>query len=331
MPGLLTAELRRAFYWCCLAALGGWGLAASSVAAEPETPAERSVGAESLTSWAYYSDVRQPESATVPWIDFVLPPAVFDEARYDLQDLRLYTGEREIPFALRVRVEKDIKDPFPATEFNRTEGPEGSSEVSLDLKQTDIEHNEVEIRVPGINYRRLVELEGSDDGSTWRPIQQQPLIHFERGDRKLRDDSISYPPSRYRYLRARVHRDPLVDKDPVPVESIRVFRRLQLPGERVRLPAQLGPRRPVRTDRGPGSAWVLTMGGQKTPVDQIEIEAADSDFVRDYEIEAGGLPNSREPFVRIANGVWQRRGGADQALSCFLPRNASGTTASVCD
>lgn len=303
LPRIPVARRHHVAGWCCLVLL------IAPLEARVSAAAERSVGAESVANWAYYSDVRQPLAVSVPWIDFVLPPAVFDEARYDLQDLRLYSGEREVPFALRVRVEKSIKDPYPADEFNRTEGPNGSSEISLDLNRSDIEHNRVEIGVPGINYRRQVELEGSDDGSTWRLVQQQPLVYFERGGEKLRDDSITYPPSRYRYLRARVHRDPLVDKDPVPVESIRVFRRLEIPGERLRLTAELGPRQPVRTDRGPGSAWVMTLGGRKTPVDRIELEVADSDFVRDYEIEVGGLPDSREPFVRIATGVWQRRAG----------------------
>ncbi len=285
-------------------------LVVSNVAPGGEVPAAGTAERESVANWPCYVELTPPAKATGPLVDFVLPPAVFDRARMDLQDLRLYLADgRESPYALRVRVEKDAREPFPAKQYNVTEGRDGSSEVTLDLERSDVEHNEVDVHVSGGEYRRLAELEGSDDGKTWQPVQKQTLVCFERGKQKLRDDSISYPPSRYRYLRLRVFRDPLADKASVTIESVSVLRRVELPGERVRLSAKLEERKAVRTRTGPGSAWILDLGGDQTPVDQLEIDVADPDFVRDYTVEAGGLPDSRQRFSAIASGVLRRRAG----------------------
>jgi hypothetical protein len=289
-------------------------LVASNVAAGGEVPAAGLADRESVANWRCCVELTPPANATGPLIDFVLPPAVFDMARLDLQDLRLYLADgRESPYALRVRVEKDAKEPIPAVKYNVTEGSDGSSEVTLDLQRADVEHNEVEVGVSGNDYRRLAELEGSDDGNAWRPVQKQTLVCLERGKQKLRDDSISYPPSRYRYLRLRVFRDPLVDKTSVKIEGVSVLRRVELPGERVRLPAKLGERTAVRTSSGWGSAWILDLGGDQTPVDQLEIDIADPDFVRDYTVEAGGPPDSRQRFLAITSGVLRRRAGEQTA------------------
>jgi hypothetical protein len=285
-------------------------MAASVAAAADSSVVSGDTEQEALSNWPCFLEITPPAGNAGPWVDFVLPSAVFAKARFDLLDLLLYADDqREVPYALRVRVEQNVREPFPASRFNETEGPEGSTELTLDLQRNDIEHNEVELKMAGENYRRLVELEGSDDGNTWRPVQKEPLVFYVRGDTKLRDDSISYPPSRFRYLHVRLHRDPLVDKASVRIEDIQVFRRVEVPGERPKWPAEKGPREPVRTDYGPGSAWILSLGGDQIPVDRIELEIAENDFARDFTLEAGGLPESRQSFAAIASGVLQRKAG----------------------
>ena len=98
-----------------------------------------------------------------PFAAFVLTPAVFDGARPDLADLRLYDGRgRDVPYALRVRRKEDVRRPFAATEFNRTTGADRAAEVSLDLGESPGEHNEIEVSTPGTAFRRPLRVEGSD-------------------------------------------------------------------------------------------------------------------------------------------------------------------------
>ncbi len=267
-------------------------------------------------AWKFEQDVPPPPgvAAAARLDDFVLPAAVFDGARLDLGDLRLLDrAGREVPYDLRVRRPDFRDEAVPAAEFNRSAGPGGSAELALDLGPNAPEHNEAEVVLPGLNYRRQARLEGGADGKEWRTLAAKSLIRFRVGTREIDDRRIGYPPSRFRYLRVRVDPDPLVDKDGAKVEAVRVHRRVEVPGEYLVQPGRLGPREPVRAADGPGSAWVIDLGGDRVPCERIECEVGDADFVRNYSVEAGGPDGSVEPFRPVGSGVWRRRAGEARA------------------
>jgi hypothetical protein len=264
----------------------------------------------SLRAWRYVQDLPVPPGASARLDDFVLPAAVFDGARLDLGDMRLIDkAGREVPYDLRVRRPDYREEAVPASEFNRSAGPGRSAELALDLGPNAPEHNEVEVALPGLDYRRRARLEGGADGTEWRTLREKGLIRFRVGDKEIEDRRIAYPPSRFRYLRVRVESDPVVDQKGVEVGAVRVRRRVEVPGEYLVQPGRLGPREPVRAGDGPGSAWVIDLGGDRVPCERIDCEVADAEFVRNYAVEAGGPPGSDEPFRRVGSGVWRRRAG----------------------
>ncbi|NUQ61922.1 MAG: DUF3999 family protein [Pirellulales bacterium] len=281
-------------------------LAADAPQARPGSP---------LSAWPCFQDVRLSEKSNrsdSPWVDFVLLPDVFDKARVDLADLRLYQGSREIPYALRVRREENRRDAIRANIFNRAQGPEGSTELSLDLGPESFEHNEVQVEMPSEEFRRRAVLEGSDNAQQWRELREENLIRFHSDSGLSQDVSLKYPPSRFRHLRLRVYQDPLVDKEPPAVDSAAVYRTVHVPGEMLTLPGALGPRELTRANGSPASAWIIGLGGESVPVEEIAVEVADKDFVRDYQIEVGGPEGSQERFRHHSTGVWRRRAGEEQ-------------------
>ena len=257
------------------------------------------------------------------------PAAIFTHARLDLGDLRLYdAADQSVPYALRVLQRTYRRDPYPAKEFNRAARPDGSSELTLDLQRRPtraepVEHNEVEITTPGTEFRRHVVVDGSDDGVNWSKLAETELIRFERsGAKRIDGNTVGYPPSRYRQLRVRVFPDKSIDQDPVNVEKVIVVRKIDVPGEMVTREGQLGPREPVMADGGPGSAWIIELGGDRVPCERIEVDVDDSEFARNFHVEAGGPADSREMFQRVytGEGLWQRRGGqAKQPLIAAFP------------
>jgi hypothetical protein len=145
------------------------------------------------------------------------------------------------------------------------------------------------------------------------------LFRFQRGDKILEDNAVSYPPSRFRYLRIRVFPDPVVDKEadkePVKIGQVKVVRKVAVVGEALTLKGKLGRREAVRVDGRSGSAWVIDLGGEKVPCEEIEVEADDSEFARDYRIEWAGPPGSKGRFLRAAltsDGFWRRRRGEEK-------------------
>src|SRR5437870_5599327 len=84
------------------AAFLGWGTI--SVASAADAPARQAqadvIATESLRDWQYFTEVPLTAKGNSPSYDLILTPSVFDAARLDLADLRLYDAAgSEIPYA----------------------------------------------------------------------------------------------------------------------------------------------------------------------------------------------------------------------------------------
>ena len=196
-----------------------------------------------IERWPYFSPVKAPAfDKAQTMCDFLVTPPIFDKARSDLGDLRLFDAAgREVPYALRIRQPVFVDQLVAASEFNRVELPSGSTEVTLDLGENPPEQNSLDVVLPGTNFRRSAHLEGSDDNQQWKTlVDKASLVRFVAGTREFDERRISYPPSRYRYLRLRVDRDPEVDAKAVEVGAVTAHRKVEVPGEMVTLDARLG-------------------------------------------------------------------------------------------
>lgn len=274
----------------------------------PQAP--DSAVAESLAAWESFQEAPLAEEGDAQLFDFILTPDTFSHARTDLADLRLYDANgREVPYALRVRRPEDSTVAAKADPFNQVENADGSSQISLDLGEEQIEHNEVDVKTPGTGFRRHVQVEGSSDREEWKKVAEEDIVRFQAESKEFVDQTISYSTCRYRYVRITVHPDPQKDKGAVKISEVVVRRRVKVPGEFDTRGVSIGKRDPVRADGGHGSAWVIDLGGEDVPCDRILVEIADSEFHRNYHIEAAGRPNSGKPFETVGRGVWQRRAG----------------------
>ena len=288
--------------------------AASAAGSEPQANPAGSPSdvraAEAVSAWQFLAEVPVAGAGPSPLIDFVLPPGVFDAARVDLADLRLYDAQlRDVPYALRIRSEVDTTETVEAKEFNRVPDPAGGMQVSLDLGDKQIDHNEVEVNTAGDNYRRRVALEGSDDRKEWNELAKRDVVRFPSGDKAFVDKTLSYTPSRYRYLRITLSPDPQNDRRPIEIGEVVVRRRVKVPGELDVREVPFGQREPVRAGGGPGSRWVLDLQAGAVPVDRLLATVADEEFARNWYVESGGPADANERFQRVAAGVWQRRAG----------------------
>jgi hypothetical protein len=262
-------------------------------------------------AWAYFQEIpKSGEQSPGSWCDTVLTSSVFDGARTDLGDLRLYDAAgKEVPYALRVLQPQDIRAAAPAKEFNRTSAPGEASELVLDLGNDPPEHNEVVLDLSGMDFRRHAQLDGSDDAKSWRKLVEKELVHFEAGGKTLDDEKLGYPISRFRYLRVRVQEDPLVDKRPVEIGKVEVLHTVHHPGEFLTLPVKLGPREAVRTPNGPGSGWRIDLGGKNIPSQEVLADVADAEFGRDVTLKAFGFSGDETAEWFPFRGSWQRRAG----------------------
>lgn len=278
--------------------------AGAAHAAEP--PA---MEAEKLTAWEWYQDVTWEPVEAPRWVDFVLPPTVFDKARLDLGDLRLYDGNGQaVPYALRVRRAQDERKTLEARQFNRVTHLDHSAELTLDLGVNPGEHNELRVLMPGKNVRRRLRLEGSNDDKNWSNLLDKvDWMAFQADGQRIDVHDFRYPFSRYRYLRVQVWPDRSLEDDKPVLESVSILHSIQLPKENVTLPATLGPREAVQADGASGSAWLIDLGA-RVPCQKLSFDVGEAEFVRHYSLQSVH-PDEDSPSTQLAQGEWRRQRG----------------------
>lgn len=298
-----------------------WGQSGSGPSSAPHTE----ILPEKQEDWEYYAAVPLPgpqpagaQDGASKLIDVILRPNVFSHARPDLADLRLYDpAQKTIPYALRILRPESVLDRVPAVEFNREEPEGGTQALTLDLQRDDIQYNKIQIETSKSNFRRAAEVEGSDDGKSWRRLAAGNLLDFKAEGQKFVLDSFDFPAARFRYVRLRVRPDPDSEdaedrKDDFRITDVKVMRQVDVPGERLTLDAAVGPREPVRTFGAPGSAWIIDLGGENVPCDRIEVDVADAEFARTISlaVEIPAAPPGRatfSPVVSRSDLSWQRK------------------------
>lgn len=270
----------------------------------------RAFAQSAMSQWPFYADVTTRQGAPGAY-DLMLPLQVMDKSRPDLADLRLSdaTG-REIPYALRIRREVDDTREISGRLFNHANAGTTADEVSVDLGEYPGEHNEIEIQTLGTNFRRRVEVEGSDAGTEWKTIKTGDVIFsFESQHKAVELNRVSYPTSRYRYLRVRVFADELTDKQAPDITSVRASMTLREKGELASWSVNVPAYQLLRNQGAPASSWTIDLGG-RVPCDRLTLTIDADSFSRPFQIYAVDDPQN---IRLIASGELNRHIGEQRA------------------
>lgn len=262
----------------------------------------------SLSLWPYYVEVR-PRQSSPGLYEVLVPLEVMDKARPDLADLRLYDGtNREVPYAIRIRREVDEKRQIEARIFNYALAGSGISEASIDLGDNPGEHNEVEIDTDGSNFRRQVEVQGSDSGSEWKTLTSDGMLFsFSSQNSAAESTRVQYPVSRYRYLRLRVQRDPVADKEAPRISGVKVSLAVREKGMFSTWQVEVPSYQLLRNQGAHASIWTIDLGA-RAPCDRLRLQFNEPSFSRPFQVEAIDDPQN----VRlIATGELRRHVGDD--------------------
>ena len=279
------------------------------IAASTLTPIITSSAQTPTSAWPFFVDVILGSGAPGTY-DLIVPLQVLDKSREDLADLRLFeANSAEIPYALVIRKELDEQRVIEARLFNQVRVGPGASEVSVDVGENAGEHNEVEIVTTGTNFRRRVEIEGTDSGNDWRTLKTGSVIFsFESRNKAVEANRVSYPASRYRYLRVRVFADELTDQKPPDITGVKVIMAVRQKGEMNEWNVAVPSYQLLRNQGAPASAWTIDLGF-RVPCYQLTLEVEDESFSRPFQIEAVDDPQN----IRLAaSGELTRRIGEER-------------------
>lgn len=264
----------------------------------------RAFAQASMNSWRLYADLNSGPMAPGTY-DFLVPLQVMDQAQDELADLRLFDPNgKEIPFALRVRREVFSVEDFPRSLFNYAESGRTASEVSVDLGQNQVEHNEVLIQTSGRNFRRRVVVEGTDNAGDWKTLVSDGIIFgFQSSNQVAESLRVSYPTSRFRYLRVRLFADETTDKTAPPISDVSVSRVARAPGELASWTVPVPSVDSLKNQGAPSSAWKLDLEG-RVPIDRLSLDIDMDSFSRPFQLEVIDDPQNRR---LVASGELVRR------------------------
>lgn len=262
----------------------------------------------SMSAWPFFIEVTP--TATMPGIyDIVLPLHVMDKALEDLADLRLYdAGGREVPYALRIRREVDDSREVAGRMFNQASVGATASEVSVDLGDDPGEHNEIEIETEGMNFRRPVDIEGSDSGTSWKTLTSDVIYSFASRTNSVKSNRVSYPSSRYKYLRIRVFADGPREKQPPVITAVKVLMAIREKGEITSWDVAVPSYQLFRHEGAPASSWLIDLGA-RVPCDRLWLTVDNESFSRPFEVEVVDDPQN---IRLVASGELTRRVGEKQ-------------------
>lgn len=275
----------------------------------------------SLSLWPYYVDIT-PVGNSAGLYDVILPLPVMDKARTDLADMRLFdANNREIPYAIRIRRDVDEKREIPTRLFNYGAAGPTTAEVSVDLGENPGEHNEIEVETSGSNFRRQVVIEGSDSGREWRTLSNDGvLFSFASQNNVAESQRISYPTSRYRYLRVRVSRDQLTDDETPQITSVKVMMAVRDRGMLSSWDVDVPAYQLQRNQGAHAAVWLFDLRG-RVPCDRLTLAIEEGSFSRPFQVEAVDDPENAR---LIATGELTRHVG-DEAKPLTIYFNQEET------
>ena len=200
-----------------------------------------------LVHWQWRQELRLPEKLEGPLLAVPISPAIFGRSQDNLRDLRLTDAKgNRIPYALRIMRPESKQTNLAARQYDAGSRPKSRSyQVSLELAAVPAPgHNEIEIHTSGSNFRRRVEVVGSDTGAFNDPQmvldKKAYVVHYDVEGKTVELYRFHYDFQQFRHLRVRVFADATVDEDIPRITNVIVRRSIVVPGEFITEPVNLG-------------------------------------------------------------------------------------------
>lgn len=235
----------------------------------------------SLADWEYRARILSGSGSQSGFVTLELSASLFSYLKSDLSDLRVVNHDGEVSYMVAVEKEQNALERVSSRMFNLSSNDLFTSFV-LDLGAKGELHNSVTIQTSSENFRRIVEIEGSNDQSAWRTLNPRgQIFDYTVRDIKpvaVRDTTVYYPEGTLRYLKATIF-----DKgeNPLKISGASVSRQVSATARDISYtPALeiLGNSEEKATD------VVLDLGVIGIPHDKVAIETQNENFNRAVQI-----------------------------------------------
>lgn len=235
-----------------------------------------------VSKWQYRSRIEGGPDAS-EYVLLELPQDFFSHLKSDLSDLRIINEDGEAPYAASIEQENSFFTTLPARMFNLSSVSGDATTFVLDLGTSGTFHNAVSILTASENFRRQVEVMGSNDQASWRTLTRvgQIFDYTVRDDIKpvkVSDTTVVYPEATYRYIMVKIF-----DKGetPLKISSATVSRQMFIGAREILYDPSLERAENVSTK---STDLILDLGAGGIPHRSAKLEINDSNFSRQVSI-----------------------------------------------
>ncbi len=293
-------------------------------------------GEADLSQWSHVAPVEVAGSTAKGLLEFSIPPEVMAVGRPSLADLRLVGKSGEfIPYVLRTDQGSSWTDSLSPRLFNAIFVPGKESSVTADFGAKAI-RTRIEIDTAGTNFRRLVQIEASQDGSTWSMLKASDWLFRVKDEQgEYNKSQVSLPDNDFRYLRVTVFNAP-DDAERVEIRGVTAWRVQATAPQTAGVPTRSVD---VKQD-GHVTTIDVDLGYENLPLCEVSAAFEDANFLRRVEVLGRNVrsrtivepvensqPRKREveePWISTAIGSFYRFPGGEglePAAGLTLPFN----------
>ena len=231
------------------------------------------------TQWQF----SKPVEASAPsdgYLRVSIDGEVYRHSQRSLSDLRLVDDQsKEVGYSIHAQRESTIEESYEPKIFNRAVLPGSYSTLTLDLEQ-EVESNTLVVRTSSRNFKRRVEIAGSNDRKQWFVLKADGYIFDFSGDQKIHLTTIKYPDTKYRYLQVKVWN---AKEEPLTIEGASLSRVKTTPARRIVRTVSLHSR--DEDAKLKVTTCVLDLSYDNLPADFLMIDTPEENFFRTVEIQ----------------------------------------------
>jgi len=242
-----------------------------------QTSATSSQERSDWQNWQFSRPIQIAPTAEAHFARATLPPEVYSHAQESLSDIRVVDDAgNEVPYVLHAQ-RGERKREWRGTQLSDLGFIPGRyTEVIADTGQGAALHNTLELQTDQKDFFAWMEVATSNDRKTWRIVRERaPVYRFEK-DRLNGNQTVTYPPTRARWLRARIQ-----DTEKLfPVIGCRVAQEVVEEAERVPLP--MAPVSDTQAPRGE-DRWQMDLNNN-LPVSAVRFATTQEEFHRPVRI-----------------------------------------------
>ncbi|MBN1693817.1 hypothetical protein JW879_00270 [candidate division WOR-3 bacterium] len=160
-----------------------------------------------------FSDWEYKKRITISGFDGVasvkVDAEVYNHSKQDLSDIRVVSDKgEEIPYKIEKLESKKETVCFEPKMYNLSNVPDKYTEFYLDIGEDNQIINKLHIVTPNKNFRRKVEIWGSDNGINWLKIRDDAnIFSFYTEDYRTSLTEINFPDTKRRYLKIVIWND----------------------------------------------------------------------------------------------------------------------------